>query len=141
MFNKEDVTLFCRAISRLVEGFHVETGVYTWFGDVAGILPQLLDLPVDVLGLDFVHGRQNWDALGKVRFDKKLGFGIVDARNTRLETAEQVRADIARVTDLVPPERLYVNPSCGLEYLPRETAFEKLKNMVNGARLAEGVPV
>jgi methionine synthase II (cobalamin-independent) len=33
-----------------------------------------------------------------------------------------------------------VNPSCGLEYLPRETAFDKLKNMVEGARRAEGVP-
>ena len=40
----------------------------------------------------------------------------------------------------VAPERLYVNPSCGLEYLPREAAFEKLRVMVEGVRLCgEGV--
>jgi methionine synthase II (cobalamin-independent) len=29
-----------------------------------------------------------------------------------------------------------VNPSCGLEYLPREVAFEKLKRLVEGVRAA-----
>jgi 5-methyltetrahydropteroyltriglutamate--homocysteine methyltransferase len=47
---------------------------------------------------------------------------------------------VKRVAELVPPERLYVNPSCGLEYVPRETAFAKLKAMAEGARQAEGVP-
>jgi 5-methyltetrahydropteroyltriglutamate--homocysteine methyltransferase len=75
------------------------------------------------------------------RFEKKLGLGIVDARNTRLESAEQISEAIKRVSELVPSDRLYVNPSCGLEYLPRETAFEKLKAMVEGVRRAEGVPV
>jgi len=64
----------------------------------------------------------------------------VDARNTRLESPEQISEAIVRAGEFVPPERLYVNPSCGLEYLPREVAFEKLKRMVDGARLAEGVP-
>jgi 5-methyltetrahydropteroyltriglutamate--homocysteine methyltransferase len=45
-----------------------------------------------------------------------------------------------RVSDYVPPERLYVNPSCGLEYVPRETAFDKLKVLAEGVRLGEGVP-
>ena len=44
-----------------------------------------------------------------------------------------------RLSAAVPAERLYVNPSCGLEYLPREVALEKLKVMVEGARQAEGV--
>ncbi len=139
LFNKRDIAFFCKAISRLLDGVSAETAVCTWFASTAGILPQLLDLPVDTLGLDFVWGRDNWEALQDVPFKKKLGLGIVDARNTRLESAEQVSDAIKRVSELVPPERLYVNPSCGLEYLPRETAFEKLKRMVEGARLAEGV--
>jgi len=141
VFNKDDVGLFCKAISRLVDGVDAKMGVYTWFGSVSGILPQMLELPVDTLGLDFVWGRDNWEALKPVRFEKKLGFGIVDARNTRLESAEEISEAVKRVSELVPSERLLVNPSCGLEYLPRETAFEKLKTMVEGARRAEGVPV
>jgi 5-methyltetrahydropteroyltriglutamate--homocysteine methyltransferase len=124
----------------MLDGISAETGVYTWFGDAAGILPALLDTPADVIGLDFVAGPGNWEALKGVQFGKKLGFGIVDGRNTRLETPQQIADAVKRVSDLVPPERLYVNPSCGLEYVPRETAFDKLKVMVEGARRSEGVP-
>ncbi len=140
VFNKDDYGTFDKAIVRLLSGVTgAETGVYTWFGDCAGILPQMQELPCDVIGLDFEAGPENWEALKSTTFQKKLGAGIVDARNTRLESAEEVTESIKRLSDAVPTERLYVNPSCGLEYLPREVAFEKLKLMVEGARRAEGV--
>ena len=104
--------------------------------------PLLNDLPVDVIGLDFVWGPGNWDALKAGPFTKSLGFGIVDARNTRHgDRRRDRRADTRGSVELVPPERLHVNPSCGLEYLPREVAFEKLKRMVEGVRRAEAVAV
>jgi len=34
---------------------------------------------------------------------------------------------------------IYVNPSCGLEYLPREVAQAKLTRMVEGVRQAREV--
>jgi 5-methyltetrahydropteroyltriglutamate--homocysteine methyltransferase len=139
VIHKGDAALAANALTVMLEGCSAETGVYTWFGSASGVLPALLDTPVDVIGLDFVSGPGNWEAV-RSGFTKKLGFGIVDGRNTRLETPEQIADAVKRITDIVPPERLYVNPSCGLEYVPRETAFEKLKNMVEGARRAEGVP-
>jgi len=140
VFNKDDYGAFHKAITKLLDGVSgAETGVYTWFGDCAGILPQMQELPCDVIGLDFEAGPGNWEALKSVTFEKKLGAGIVDARNTRLESAAEVAEAVKRLSDAVAPERLYVNPSCGLEYLPRETALEKLKVMVEGARQAEGV--
>jgi 5-methyltetrahydropteroyltriglutamate--homocysteine methyltransferase len=141
VFNKDDYAVFRDAIIRLLGGVKgAETGVYTWFSDCAGILGPMQELPVDVIGLDFVWGKANWEALKDLTFEKKLGFGIVDARNTRLESARDIAEAIKRVSDYVPPERLYVNPSCGLEYVPRETAFDKLKVLAEGARLGEGVP-
>jgi 5-methyltetrahydropteroyltriglutamate--homocysteine methyltransferase len=134
VFNKEDVGVFARALTRMLDGVEAETAVYTWFGSAAGILPALLDLPVDTIGLDFITGRDNWDAIKSVNFDKKLGAGIVDGRNTRIESLEQIEESLRRLSESVSPDRIYVNPSCGLEYLPRETAFEKLKRMVEGAR-------
>lgn len=140
VFNKGDYGTFHKAIAKLLDGVSAaETGVYTWFGDCAGILPQMQELPCDVIGLDFEAGPGNWEAIKEVKFEKKLGAGIVDARNTRLETAAEVAEAVRRLSDAVSPERLYLNPSCGLEYLPRETAFAKLKVMAEGARQAEGV--
>ena len=139
VFNKGDIDLFCRALTRMLDGVQAETALYTWFGSADGILPALLDLPVDTIGLDFVSGRDNWEAVKSVSFSKRLGAGIVDGRNTRIESLEQIEESIRRLSEVVPPDKIYVNPSCGLEYLPREVAFEKLKIMVQGARLAEGV--
>jgi len=69
----------------------------------------------------------------------KLGLGIVDARNTWLVTVEQIVDGFRRVSEVVPLEHLYVNPSCGLEYLPREVAQAKLTRMVEGVRHAQEV--
>ncbi len=139
--HKEDVPLLQEAITRMLDGIEAETALYTWFADADGILPQLLELPVDVIGLDFVWGPANWEALKGTSFTKRLGFGIIDARNTKMESAEEIAEQIKRISELVPPDRLDVNPSCGLEYLPREVAFEKLKRMVEGVRRAEAVAV
>jgi len=141
---KEDAPLLQEALARMLDGLpasgrgvQAQTALYTWFGDADGILPQLLELPVDVIGLDFVWGPGNWEALRRTVFTKGLGFGIIDARNTKMESVEEIAEQIRRVGEFVPAEKLYVNPSCGLEYLPREVAFEKLRRLVEGVRAAE----
>ncbi len=139
--HKEDATLLQEAITKMLDGIGTETALYTWFGGADGILPQLLELPVDVIGLDFVWGPANWGALKGTPFTKRLGFGIIDARNTKMESVEEIAKRIREVSELVPPDRLDLNPCCGLEYLPREVAFEKLMRMVEGVRRAVAVAV
>jgi len=134
--HKEDAPLLQEAVAAILEGVDMESALYTWFGDANDILPQLMELPVDVIGLDFVWGPGNWEALKRTVFTKGLGLGIVDARNTKMESVEEIVEQIRRVGEFVPTEKLYVNPSCGLEYLPREVAFEKLKRLVEGVRAA-----
>ena len=138
---KDDLPVLAEALNRMLDGVQMETALYTWFGSIEGVYPQLLELPVDAIGIDFVPKPGNWEALRRAPFTKKLGFGIVDGRNTRLETAEEIAEAVKRIGEVCPPERLYVNPSCGLEYLPREAAFEKLKRLVEGVRRAQGVAV
>ena len=51
VFNKDDYPIFRDALTRLVGGVKgVETGVYTWFSDCAGILGPMQELPVTVTG-------------------------------------------------------------------------------------------
>ncbi len=134
--HKDGLPILAEALQRMLEGVTVETALYTWFGSIDGAYPQLLDLPVDTIGIDLVSRPENWGVLRRARFTKKLGLGIVDGRNTRLEPEGEIAAAVVRIGDVVPPERLYVNPSCGLEYLPREVAFQKLKRLVEGVRAA-----
>jgi 5-methyltetrahydropteroyltriglutamate--homocysteine methyltransferase len=139
--HKTDFPLFQRAIGRTLEGISVERALYLYFGDLDGLYPGVLDLPIDVLGLDFVMGARNFDVLKTAPFTKTLGLGLVDARNTRMESVEQIVDGLRRLQEIVPLERVHLSPSCGLEFLPREAAQAKLVRMVEGARRAQEVLV
>lgn len=130
--SKSDWPLFSEAMHRLVRTSVGATALYTYFGDVAG-LDGFFDLPFQVFGLDFVSGRGNWDLLAQFPRGARLGVGVVDAREVKLESPESISAALKRAGEYVDPEHLYVNPNCGLEFLPREVAYEKLDNMVNSA--------
>ena len=135
--HKEDIDLFAEAIEGVTAGITATTGVCTIFGDATGIHSRLFSLPVDIIGLDFVAGPANYDLIGELPQEKKLGCGIVDARNTRLETVEDIAEAIKRVSGSVSPDCLYINPSCGLDFLPRPNARAKLTRLVEGAKKAQ----
>ncbi|MFX1243301.1 MAG: methylcobamide--CoM methyltransferase, partial [Promethearchaeota archaeon] len=137
--HRDDLPLFQRAIERALEGISVQRALYLYFGDMDGLYPQVLDLPVDVLGLDFVMGARNFELLKTAPFTKTLGLGLIDARNTKMESAEQIVGGLRRAQDVVPLDRVHLSPSCGLEFLPREAAQSKLARMVEGARRAQEV--
>ncbi len=137
--HKEDFPLFERAMNVLTSNLKVKTSLYTWFGDLEGLYPQLFRLPFDLFGLDLVRGRGSFELIEEIPEGKGLGLGIVDARNTKLESGRELVEIIKRVSQIVPPGRLHINPSCGLEYLPREIAYQKLALVAQAASQAEEV--
>lgn len=115
-----------------------ELTLATYFGDVARVYRDLLNLPIDVLALDLVQGDKTWGALAKKATDKPLVLGVVDARNTRLEDPQAVAARVKSLAKMVDLERSYLAPSNGLEFLPRDRAREKLSVLVRAATRAGG---
>ncbi|MCS7206897.1 MAG: methylcobamide--CoM methyltransferase [Dehalococcoidia bacterium] len=136
---KDDFPLFQKAMQRLTRGVTVPLALQTWFRDLNGLYPDFFRLPFQVFGLDFVLGKANYTIIRSFPSDKILGLGCVDARNTKLETVDDVVDCVRRVKPLVGLDRLYLSPSCGLEYLPRDRAYEKLVRLVDGARKAQEV--
>lgn len=134
--HKGEYPLFADAMRTLVEGVTSKTILCTYFGDVRGVYPQILELPFDVIGLDFVAGHRNWDVVRSAPFTKDLQFGLLDARNTRIETPEEIVAAVRRMTAILPPERMMLAPSAGLEFLPHGVARKKLRALVEGAHAA-----
>jgi 5-methyltetrahydropteroyltriglutamate--homocysteine methyltransferase len=106
---------------------------YTYFGDALPLYDDLQALPVDVLGLDFTYSPKLAVRIAEAGSAKVLGLGLVDGRNTRLETRESVFPVLDRVLARLEGSA-YLGPSCGLEFLPRERARAKLETMVRLAR-------
>ncbi len=70
--------------------------------------------------------------------NKKVHVGVLDLRDTTVETPELVAERIRAALAVIPAERMIVAPDCGMKYLSREVAFKKLENMVKGRDLVRG---
>jgi 5-methyltetrahydropteroyltriglutamate--homocysteine methyltransferase len=106
---------------------------YTYFGDASALYDELQGLPVEVLGFDFTYSPKLARRIAEAGSAKTLALGLIDGRNTKLETREGVFP----ILDQVAPrlgETAYLNPSCGLEFLPRDRARGKLETMARLAR-------
>ena len=67
-------------------------------------------------------------------FTKDLSFGVVDVHSHVVEDARTVRRRIERALEVLPPERLWIDPDCGLKTRTREEAIGKLRAMVEATR-------
>jgi 5-methyltetrahydropteroyltriglutamate--homocysteine methyltransferase len=110
----------------------------TYFFPPDAVLEFLASFPVAAIAID-VRSRDTtaFERLDAFRTQYVL-LGVVDARNTRLETADEVARYAERALKLVPQERLVLAPTTSLEYLPRDVARAKLTALVEGARLVTG---
>jgi 5-methyltetrahydropteroyltriglutamate--homocysteine methyltransferase len=131
------------AIDRALEGVEGETVLHTCFGyahivkdRLSGypFLGELNDCAATTLCLEAAQPDLDPEVLGSV-MDKKIILGVLDLGSAEAETPEDVAARIRRALAVVPPERLSVAPDCGMKYLPRRLAFEKLEAMVAGAHI------
>ena len=67
--------------------------------------------------------------------NKKVLFGVIDLANHKVETPEIIAQRLHAALRHIDPDRLIAAPDCGMKYLPRKIAFEKLRAMVDGASI------
>jgi 5-methyltetrahydropteroyltriglutamate--homocysteine methyltransferase len=68
---------------------------------------------------------------------KVIVFGVLDLGSPEAETPEVVADRIRRALEVVGPDRLVAAPDCGMKYLPRDLAYQKLEAMVAGTRVVD----
>lgn len=131
------------AINRALAGLTVPTALHLCFGYAAVVrhqkptgysfLPQLAETTARQISIEAAQPRLDLGVLADLT-GKTIILGVIDLGDPAVETidrvVERVRAGLARV----PPERLILAPDCGMKYLPRETAFGKLRALSDGAR-------
>ncbi|MEA1924918.1 MAG: hypothetical protein U9M95_03520 [Candidatus Altiarchaeota archaeon] len=124
---KEEVIEAKEAFEVLTKGVDASFILATYFRGAKNLYPELLDYPVDVLGLDFVEGlEENLGLIGEHPTEKIIQAGVVDGRTTRMEKPSKVKELIDSIAELVSGEKLFLSPNTGLEYLPYVKASEKM---------------
>lgn len=130
----QEIDLVRDSLKSITSGLKAKSILFLYFGSITNLTPQLFDLPVDIIGVDLVSKPENLNAILEGDFKKEVILGCLDARNTKMEDEKEILELIEKVSKRIPPEKIYISPSCGLEFLPHENALKKLKLLSSIAR-------
>ncbi|MBI4367868.1 MAG: methionine synthase [Candidatus Omnitrophica bacterium] len=127
----EELDLAIEAMGIATQGLKAHTLTHICYGDFPKIYPKMLEIPVDQIDLELSNNE--FDLLGlfkKAPFTKEIGLGVLDVHSHRVETQSEVISRIEKALKIIPKEKIYVSPDCGLKTRGMEETKAKLRVMV-----------
>ena len=97
------------------------------------IADALDEASVDAVSIEDAHRHNDLALLERFR-NSTVIFGAVAIAETRVEAVDEIRDRLIAALDHIDSERLIIAPDCGLGMLDRDTADEKLRNLVEAVR-------
>jgi len=105
---------------------------YAEFGD---IVQAIDDLDADVISLEAARSHmQVARELAGHGYPREAGPGVYDIHSPRVPSADEAAALLRKGLEAIPPERLWVNPDCGLKTRGWPETRASLENLVAAAR-------
>jgi 5-methyltetrahydropteroyltriglutamate--homocysteine methyltransferase len=130
------------ALNRALEGVDGKTCVHICFGYAALIharpegysyLPELAGACCNQVSIETAQSNLDCSVLDSLP-DKDILLGVLDLSTPEVESVETIKNRVLRALCHVEQERVVLAPDCGMKYLPPESAYGKLRNMVAAAR-------
>ena len=116
---KEDIELFHRLYDAILTAVKdCKVLLQTYFGDVRDIYQDLIEMPFDGIGLDFLEGKETLQLIESYGFpkEKKLFAGLVNGKNI---WKNHYGDSLATITWLKNSEiSTVINTSCSLLHVP-----------------------
>jgi len=144
---REEPAEMAKLFNATVEGVRAKVALHICFGTHAGrprmsrrtyrqLFPKILDARVDQFVFEFANRQMSEIELWKeFSVDRELGAGVIDIKAYEVETPEDVAQRIRTALKYILPEKLWINPDCGMSATPRWICVQKLRAMVEGTRI------
>lgn len=127
----DDASLVREALERIAGAKGAaRISLVTYFGRATPLLDEIFSMPADIFGFDLTYDPDLAGALEGA--ERPLALGLLDARNTKPDDVETTARTVDKIAEAVAArgvDELHLQPSCGLEYLPRDRAKRKLERM------------
>ena len=105
------------------------------YAEFHDILPAIAAMDADVITIE--TSRSNMEllnAFGKFSYPNDIGPGVYDIHSPRVPQTEDMLRLLDRACRVIPPQRLWINPDCGLKTRDWPEVEQALRNMVAAAR-------
>ena len=132
----EDAKKVRAALTPLLQGRKAKTTIHFPFTAPTAVFDAIRDLPWTAIGLDLREAPAGWDLLPLVPEGRTVALGLVAARNTKLEEADEVAREVARARAARPDLTYQLSTTASLEYLPADKAELKVTRLVEAALTA-----
>ncbi|MGI8417211.1 MAG: 5-methyltetrahydropteroyltriglutamate--homocysteine S-methyltransferase [Nakamurella sp.] len=105
---------------------------YSEFGDV---IDAIVELDADVTSVEAARSRvEILDDLAAVGYQRGVGPGVYDIHSPRVPSQQEIESLLDRALQAVGPDRLWVNPDCGLKTRSTAEVTVALQHMVAATR-------
>ena len=105
---------------------NIKIVVTTYFEHSNEATKILVNTPIWALGLDFIHGNKNLEALEFIKNSNKvLIAGVIDGRNIWKSNFEDKVALLNKISNVVSKKNIIVGTSCSLLHVPFTLNYEE----------------
>jgi 5-methyltetrahydropteroyltriglutamate--homocysteine methyltransferase len=131
----EELPIAIEAMQATTQGLNAYFITHACYGAFEYIYPGMLDLAVDNFDLEMSNSELDLLQLfQRYPFTKDISFGVVDVHSHRIEDAEAVRRRVEQALTILPKDRVWVDPDCGLKTRTVDEAIAKLRACVEAAK-------
>ena len=119
-------------------GVRDETQIHTHmcYAEFNDIIEAIGHLDADVISVEASRSKMELlEIFKEYQYPGDIGPGIYDIHSPNVPSQVEMEALIAKAAEVVPIERLWINPDCGLKTRHWEEVIPALKNMVNAAHI------
>jgi 5-methyltetrahydropteroyltriglutamate--homocysteine methyltransferase len=104
---------------------NIKIAVVTYFENACEATKILIHTPIWALGLDFLHGEENFDSLDIIANSNKILIaGVVDGRNIWKNDIEKTVNLLDKIALHVSKSNILVSSSCSLLHVPFSLKYE-----------------
>lgn len=105
---------------------------YSEFND---IIEAIAAMDADCISIETSRSQMELlDAFVKFQYPNEIGPGVYDIHSPRVPAKAEMIALLEKATEVLPPERIWVNPDCGLKTRGWAEVRPALEHMVDAAR-------
>jgi 5-methyltetrahydropteroyltriglutamate--homocysteine methyltransferase len=137
VFSNELPEYASELVKTITQGITCPTRLHVC-GDVTRIIPQLVDMPIDILSHEFKASPHLFEAFLEYPCKKNICLGAVRSDDVVVESVEDIVTHIKKALAIFDGNVVQIAPDCGQRLLPRDIAFKKLKNLTTAGEILNG---
>jgi 5-methyltetrahydropteroyltriglutamate--homocysteine methyltransferase len=118
-------------------GVRDETQIHTHmcYSEFNDIIASIADMDADVITIETSRSDMELlEAFDHFKYPNEIGPGVYDIHSPNIPSEAHIVELMRKAAERIPPQRLWINPDCGLKTRSWEEVIPALKNMVQAAR-------